>query len=302
MNNHHSTVTNVEVGNNLSKNLPVISILLGAACWGFLWWPLKFFAEAGLTGNLIGMTAYFMVGIVALPIVWRQRQSWRGEWKLLVLIGFFFAMANITFTTALMQGEVVRVMLLFYLLPVWGALGGIFILKEKLSKRRWLAITLSLTGVFVIMGGASLFNQPFSLVDLMSLAAGFCLSATGVVNKKAVQIPMASRSFIPFIFCPPLAMLGNHFVPTSMPEIDLTVWLFLALFAFIWLFGATVFSTYGLANIEASRASILQVTELFVAIITAIWIGGEVLELKEFVGGALIVAATLLEATSSEIS
>jgi drug/metabolite transporter (DMT)-like permease len=302
MNNHHSTLTNVEVGNSLNKNLPVISILIGAAFWGFLWWPLKFFAEAGLTGNLIGMTAYFIVGIVAIPIVWRQRRLWQGEGKLLLLIGIFFGIANITFTTALMQGEVVRVMLLFYLLPVWGALGGIFLLNEKLSKRRYIAIMLSLAGVVVIMGGTTVFNQPFSGVDFMSLAAGFCLSATGILNKKAVRIPMASRSFVPFIFCPPLAMLGNYFVPTPMPEMELTIWLLLALFAFVWLFGATVLTTYGVANMEASRASILQVTELFVAIITAILIGNEVLETKEYIGGALIVAATLLEAMPTEFS
>ncbi|HPH06805.1 MAG TPA: DMT family transporter [Methylotenera sp.] len=279
-----------------SKNLPVASILIGAVFWGLLWWPLKFFAQAGLTGNLMGLTAYAMVGIVALPIVWRQRKLWHEEWLLLLLIGFFFAIANITFTTALIKGEVVRVMLLFYLLPAWGALGGVLILGEKLTKQRCIAIALSLAGVFIIMGGSAILSQPFSMVDLMALIAGLCLSATGVVNKKAVKIPMASRSFIPFIFCPPLAALASYFVPVPMPEIGLITWGLLACFAFVWLFGATLFCTYGLANIEASRASILQVTELFVAIISATLIGGEILEMKEYIGGALIIAATLIEA------
>jgi drug/metabolite transporter (DMT)-like permease len=282
--------------------LPVISILIGAVLWGLLWLPLKFFASVGLTGNLIGMTAYFIVGLVALPIVWRQQKLWRGEMKLLLLIGIFFASANITFTTALMQGEVVRVMLLFYLLPAWGALGGVLILKEKLSKRRYIAIALSLAGVFVIMGGTAVLSQPFSMVDIMSLAAGFCLAATAIVNKMAVQTPLASRAFVPFIFCPPLALLSNYFVPTPMPELGLTVWLLLVAFAFIWLFGATVFSTFGFAKVEASRASILQVTELFVAIITATLIGGEVLETKEYIGGALIVIATILEAMPTRLT
>jgi drug/metabolite transporter (DMT)-like permease len=57
-----------------------------------------------------------------------------------------------------------------------------------------------------------------------------------------------------------------------------------------------VFNTYGLANLDASRASILQVTELFVAIISATVIGGEALEMKEYIGGTLIIAATLIEA------
>jgi drug/metabolite transporter (DMT)-like permease len=284
----------------IKNMLPVISILIGATFWGLIWWPLKFFGKAGLTGNLIGLTAYLFLSLIALPILWKQRKLWVGEWWLLLLIGIFFAIANITFTTALMEGEVVRVMLLFYLLPAWGALGGKFVLKEKLSIRRYFAIALSLTGVFVIMGGTAILKEPFSIVDIMSLMAGFCLSATGVVNKMAVKIPLASRTFASFIFCPPLALIGNHFVPAPMPEIGVTMWLLLAAFALFWLLGAGLFSTYGFSKVEASRASILQVTELFVAILTATLIGGEVLETKEYIGGALIVIATILEAIPTE--
>lgn len=281
---------------SVMSGLPVISILLGAVLWGFSWWPLKFFADAGLSGNLIGMTAYTVIGLVAIPILWKERQQWRSEAILLVLIGIFFGLANISFTTALMQGEVVRVMLLFYLLPAWGALGGVFLLGERLNRRRCVAITLSLMGVFVILGGSDVLNKPFSTVDIIALASGLFLSATGVVNKMALKIPMASRCFIPFIFGPPMAFIGNYIAPTPMPEIGLFVWILLVLFAFIWLLGATLLTTYGVSNMEASRASILQVMELFVAIVTAIWLGNEVLELKEYIGGALIITATILEA------
>ncbi len=283
---------------NPASSLPVISILIGTVFWGLLWWPLKFFAQVGLTSNLIGVTAYLMVGLVAIPIVWVQRKLWRDEWLLLVLIGFFFALANISFNTALMHGEVVRVMLLFYLLPAWGALGGVLFLGEKLSMQRCFAIAISILGVFVIMGIDAI-SWEFSLADIMALAAGMCLSAAGVLNKKALKIPMASRSFVPFIFCPILAVVGNYFSPTPMPEMSLMIWALLAGFAFIWILGATIFTTLGVSHIEASRASILQVTELFIAIISAMFIGGEVLEVKEYVGGTLIILATLLEAFDS---
>lgn len=277
-----------------AATLPVVSLLIGAVFWGLLWWPLKFFSQFGLSSNLIGITAYTMVAIVAMPIIWMQRKHWLNEWMLLLLIGVFFSLANMSFNAALMNGEVVRVMLLFYLLPAWGALGGVFILGERLSRQRCIAIVFSLLGVFVIMGIGNI-SWVFSLADFMALAAGFCLSAAGVINKLALRIPIASRSLIPFIFCPFLAAIGNYFFPAPMPEMNLVIWLMLAAFAFFWLLGATIFTTIGVAKIEASRASILQVTELFVAIISAIFVGGESLEMKEYVGGALIVTATLLE-------
>ena len=42
--------------------------------WGLSWWPLKHFAAAGLTGNLIGITAYALVGLVLIlgAIVWMK--------------------------------------------------------------------------------------------------------------------------------------------------------------------------------------------------------------------------------------
>ena len=38
------------------SSLPLISLLLGGVVWGLCWWPLKYFADAGLTGNWVGMT------------------------------------------------------------------------------------------------------------------------------------------------------------------------------------------------------------------------------------------------------
>jgi drug/metabolite transporter (DMT)-like permease len=123
--------------------------------WGLIWWPLKFFAAAGLSGHAIGLTAYSLVALVSLPVIWRERAQWRPEMRQLLLIGLVFGCANMAFTAALTMGSVVRAMLLFYLLPVWGAIGGALFLGEHIGARRLAAIVLSLAGVLVIMGGAT---------------------------------------------------------------------------------------------------------------------------------------------------
>ena len=63
--------------------------------------------------------------------------------------------------------------------------------------------------------------------------------------------------------------------------------------------GATLLTTYGVTHVPASRAGVVQVIELVVAIVSAVLIGGEVLTLAEYVGSGLIVAATLVEATGA---
>jgi drug/metabolite transporter (DMT)-like permease len=80
------------------------------------------------------------------------------------------------------------------------------------------------------------------------------------------------------------------------PALPAATWLLLGLFAFVWLLGGTLLTTYGVTHVQASRAAVLQVVELLVAVLSAIWLGDEQIGLKECVGGALIVAATLIEA------
>ena len=98
---------------HLPESPLAFAALMGSGvAWGLIWIPLKFFAGLGLTGQMLALTAYALLGLAALPLIWRERAAWRGEWHLLLLVGLFFGWANIAFTTALMTGSVLRVMLL----------------------------------------------------------------------------------------------------------------------------------------------------------------------------------------------
>lgn len=277
--------------------LALMSLLGSGVVWGLSWWPLKFFAEAGLSGHAIGLTAYTLVAAAALPLIWRERAQWRPELKLLLLIGLFFGCANMAFTSALMTGSVVRAMLLFYLLPAWGAIGGALFLNERLGARRLIAVGLSLAGVFVIMGGTDVLAQPLSTADMLALAAGFCYTAASVVNRKARRIPMASRTLISFVGCTVVTLFAMTVSTPQLPALPAFTWIALILFAFVWLLGGTLLTTYGVTHVQASRAAVLQVVELLVAVVSAIAIGGEQMTEKDWIGGSLIIAATLLEAT-----
>ena len=276
--------------------LALASLLASGLVWGLSWWPLKHFAAAGLTGNLVGITAYALVGLAALPVLWRERAAWRGEGRLLMLIGLFFGAANIAFTNALMMGEVVRAMLLFYLLPAWGALGGALFLRERLAPRRVAAVLLSLAGVFVILGGGASSFGNFSAADAAALAAGLCYTAAGIANRRTTRIPVASRTMVSFIGCALVAGAAQLLLPAPLPAPGAATWLLLVLFAFVWLLGGTLLTTYGVTHLQTSRASVLQVVELLVAVASAMLVGGEMLAWKEWTGGAMVVAATLLEA------
>lgn len=276
--------------------LALASLLTGSVIWGFTWLPLKFFAAAGLDGHAVSLTAYVLVALVSLPFIWRERSDWRGETHWLIVIGLCFGVANVGLTIALMSGSVVRVMLLFFLLPVWGALGGALFLGETLDRRRVMAVMLSLAGVFVIVGGLRVLDDPPSVADLAALLAGICYTAAGIANRKAQRIPIASRTLSSFVGCAVLAIAGLSVSSPAIPDLPMRVWLLLAGFSFVWLLGAGLLTTYGVTHVQASRAAVFQMVELLVAVVSAVLIGGERLTVGDYVGGALILAATLIEA------
>lgn len=279
--------------------LAILALIAGSVIWGFSWWPLKFFAALGLDGHSVSLTAYSVVAIVSLPFIWRERRQCRQEWHYLLLIGLFFGAANVALTYALMAGSVVRVMLLFFLLPVWGILGGAVFLKERIGLLRIVAVVLSLVGVVVILGAAGALSTPLSLADLFALIAGMTYTAGGISNRKAQTLPMLSRTLISFVGCALIALLALAVSMPELPALSVINWLWLCLFAGVWLLGATLLTTYGVTHVQASRAAVFQVVELLVAVTSAVLIGGEALSAHEYVGAALIVGAALLESRSA---
>ncbi len=291
---HAMTAENAD--RNHESPIAVLSLMLSGFVWGFAWWPLKYFAAQGLDGHAIALTAYALVGAVSLPFIWRERGRWRRELRFLLLIGLFFGVANFLFTWSLMVGSVVRGMLLFFLLPAWGAIGGKVFLKERLGSRRLLAVALCLAGVFTIVGGVDVFSEPLTFADVAAFIAGIAYTAAGIANRAAREIPIASRTLMSFVGCTGIALAGLAVHVPVMPVMPVVDWVLLGLFAFVWLMGGTLLTTYGVTHVQASRAAVVQVVELMVAMVSAVLLGGESLSPGEIAGAALILSATLIEA------
>ncbi len=276
--------------------LALVSLMLGGVFWGLAWWPLKYFGQQGLDGHAIALTAYGLVAVVSLPLIWRERRLWMSEWRLLLLIGLLFGIANFLFTWALMVGSVVRGMLLFFLLPAWGVIGGKLFLHEQLGVRRLLAVALCLVGVFTIVGGIEVFDTPLSFADLAAFLAGMAYTGAGIANRSADAIPMFSRTMMAFVGCTVVALIGLSVHVPALPMLVASDWALLVLYAFFWLVGGTFLSTYGVTYVQASRAAVMQVLELIVAMVSAVLIGGESLSMGEIIGAMMILGATMIEA------
>ncbi len=277
-------------------NTPVFVLLIGSIMWGLTWMPLKFFHLQGIDGIPLTFIAYGTVALAFLPLVIKQFSLWRNEQRYIWMIFLLGGIANLAFAVAMIYGDVIRVMVLFYLLPAWGVLGGKFFLKESIDRTRWLAVLMALTGAFLVLGGYEILNSTPSWVDLLAIMSGFALSMNNIAFRASAHLPIISKIGTQFIGTFALAAVLLLFQVQPVPDIALENLGLLMAFGIFWLLAATIATQWAVTKIEVSRASILIIIELVTAVLSAMWIGGEQLSLLEAFGGLLIVIAAVVEA------
>lgn len=278
-------------------------LLLASVFWGLSWMPLKALSSRGAEGLVLIALCYTLMSAALLPWLWRHREVFRENLR--PLLGIFIAggLANLCFNYALIYGEVVRVMVLFYLLPVWGVLGGRFILKEQTDQWRWLGVVLAVVGAFVLLGGWNLLHQLPSWLDLVALLSGLFFASNNLMFRAVENVPISVKVGALFIGCACFAGIGLVFVaPASISVLDWNLLGGIALFALVWLLWTNLGSQWAVTQMAAGRSSILMIMELVAAVFSAIIVGGEALTLAVVVGGSLVLSATAIEIGRSATS
>ncbi|MGK2953442.1 MAG: DMT family transporter [Thiobacillus sp.] len=273
----------------------VSALLGGAVLWGLFWWPLKELNAAGIHGSFVQAVAYGLPALVLLPWAMRNPPR-RNQIGLLLLIALLGGWANASFASSLTYGSVVRVLLLFYLAPVWTILAARVFLGEAFTRLRLTAMALALAGLALTLGGPEVFDAPLSAIDLLALSSGLAFALNNVAVRAGHDLPDAARGVAVFAGCAAISLGFMGWNDQSVPTLDAPHLLALAALALLWVLPGTLATFYGVARLDAGKAAILLLAELVVGVVSAVLIGGEVLSLHEAVGGALILTAAIIEA------
>jgi drug/metabolite transporter (DMT)-like permease len=263
--------------------------------WGLAWLPLRALHDVGIAGLPLALIAFGTAGAGLLPVLVRQRAQWLGDSRWLLLIGLLGGWANLAFTTAIIHGEVVRVMVLFYLLPVWGAIGGRLFLGEHIDAARIACAIAALTGAALILGAEALLTLRVHWTDLLALSCGLAFTGNNLVFRARQRAPVASKSAAMLLGTAALAALA------LLAQAPSTIAPSAAAMAGaggygLWVLLATVGMQFGVTHMTAGRASILIILELIVAVLSAVILGEDQLSAREWTGVALVVLAAIVEA------
>ncbi|MEG0446793.1 MAG: EamA family transporter, partial [Comamonas sp.] len=135
--------------------LPVFALLFNALIWGLSWWPFRLMHEAGLHPLWATALMYALVltGLIALRPA-SLKQAW--QYPVLLLLAASSGLNNVAFNWAVTVGDVVRVILLFYLMPAWAVLLAWKLLGERPTPAALLRLLLAFGGVVLVLLPAEL--------------------------------------------------------------------------------------------------------------------------------------------------
>ena len=278
--------------------LPIFSLLFGAFVWGIIWYPYRLMANAGVSGIYSSFYVFILTIAIALPYFFITKKKvpiWSKDFWLLALVAGY---TNISYVLAVIDGEVVRVMLLFYLSPVWTIFLAHFMLNEDTQKRHYLAVFISLIGAFIMFWEPGYLIHLDSKSDWLALSSGLGFAITNVMTRKHAHMTVNQKALAIWLGVIVVAMICIMFDKNTMPTLDFfrpvdaAIMMVIALSLFL----STLLVQFGVTQIKAVEASSFFLFEIVVAAISSYFLVGESIALKEWLGGILIIAGVILSA------
>ena len=281
--------------------LPVLALVFNAFVWGVSWWPFRQLHGAGvhpLWATALVFTLAVVGLLLARPGVFTRTRAYPALWLLALSSG----LTNVAFNWAVTVGDVVRVVLLFYLMPAWSVLLAWRVLGERPTRMAVVRLVMAFAGVALVLvpADASIERMVGHLsgADLLALAGGFCFALTNVTLRRLHQLPSESRMLAMFgggaLMATASACAGllAGFV-TPVPALAMG-WVVVALLLATAFLLSNYALQYGATRLAAGTTALIMLSEVVFASVSSVLLAGTVPDARTVLGGSLIVSAALL--------
>jgi drug/metabolite transporter (DMT)-like permease len=284
-------------GTRAATLAPSLAILVSTLFWGTLWIPLRQLNEAGLGGPWATAAGFTIPLLVLFPFgLIRWRPIVAGGWPL-AQAGFLMAACIALYAEALLRGHVARVILLFYLTPVWSTLLARVYLGDRITGTRLVTIAFGLVGMFIVFGIGSDVPVPRTVAEWMGLLSGILWGWSMVYLRR--QSPHASdfdKVFVQFLFLGVLFVLftlvpGGRPWTAPSPEVFLRSASWLLVLGLIWMPVVLWLTMFGGSRLDPGRVAVLLMLEVVIGLASAALLTREPFGRREFAGAVFVIAA-----------
>ena len=283
--------------------VPVLALLFNAFVWGVSWWPFRQLEGLGLHplwATALIYTLCVLALLVQRPMALAEILRTPALWVLVAAAGT----TNATFNWAVTVGDVVRVVLLFYLMPVWALLLARVLLGERLTALALLRVAMALAGAAIVLwptgagAGAADLAPPHSLADGLALLGGFSFALNNVMLRREAQRSGAARALAMFlggaVVAGTLAAGLSAAGTAPWPPAPAWGWVLGALWMGAFFLLSNLALQHGAARLAAGATAVVMISEVFFASASAVVLGAGVVTVSLLVGAALILGAALL--------
>lgn len=283
------------------QNIAIACLLYTATMWGLIWFPLRYFADQGMNGLWATLFIYLGTGITFYPLLKGRLSELKNQSGILLGILIASGITNTAFMLAMIDGQVVRVLLLFYLSPVWAMLLGYLLLDEKVSGINIAAALFGLLGVAIMLWDKHIgIPYPQSVSDWLALTSGFAFATTNVFIRKARAVSIQVKSVISWVGV--IIISGAIILLIGSPLIVIephSIYIALGIGA-ICIVSMTLAVVYGVSHLPMQRSAIILLFEVVVGAVSAYILAGESMSLREWVGGLLVIATAVVVAREKQ--
>jgi drug/metabolite transporter (DMT)-like permease len=268
-------------------------VAVAAVAWGT--WPLALRSAERIAPMSSAFEASILMAVVALvsgPLVLRDRvarKATAGEWLGVAWLGVADAMNAFFFFKAYQRTSVAIAVLTHYLAPLFVALGAPLLLRERPTRRTYVAVAVGFTGLVLLLEPWRGASRSTDISGAVFGAASAAFYASNVLFTKRLTHAFSGSEmmfFHCFVAFPLVAVMvpGHEWGAIDLRAAGLVALGSLGPGAF-----AGLCFVWGLRRVAASRASTLTLLEPLVAVLIGVAVYGETVGMLGFAGGALIL-------------
>ena len=284
------------------KNYPNLTVIIACLFWGTYWIPLRYLdSNSNASVWPIFLSFLLLALILAKPLIRAIIKVFINKNYFFLISCFFAALGIALYSESLLRGEIAKVVVLFYLCPIWSSILTRIFLHQKFTTKRIISIILGFIGLEIIIGIEQGFFLPSNLVEWIAILAGITWAISLTIfnlaeSTSGLQKTSLTIFFVPFIFLLLCFIPGERSTIISSNLLSFNpILIWIVMFAIFWLLPSILLIFFSVEILDPGRINILLAFEVVVGILSATLLTSEIIGLKELLGAFFIITACSID-------
>ena len=287
---------------NFFKSYPNLTVVISCLFWGTYWIPLRLIDKSNNGSVWPIFIGFLLLSLILIKPLLRSFKTVFIQKNYYFFVGCFFAALGISlYSESLLRGEIAKVVVLFYLCPIWGTIFAKIILNQALTLKRICSILIGIIGLEIIIGVEEGIFLPSTVVEWIAVFAGLTWAMSTTIfhladTTKDIDKTSLTSFLIPFLFLLLCLIPGGRNIELADNLFSIhPIYIWIILFTVVWLLPSILLIYSSVEILDPGRINILLAFEVVVGFISAGILTNEVITHREYIGAILVISACFVD-------